>query len=65
MSNIRVLRDADGSSVGYLRALLRAVFPVILWITLIGGVLDVLWPLWDSKHQTLHDKIAGTVVVTV
>ena len=63
MSNVRVLRDADGTRVGYLRSLLRAVFPTILWFTVIGGILDVLWPLWDSKHQTLHDKIAGTVVV--
>ena len=24
---------------------------------------DVLWPLWDDKHQTLHDKMASTVVL--
>jgi len=27
-------------------------------------VLDVLFPLWDAKNQTLHDKVAGTVVIT-
>jgi uncharacterized RDD family membrane protein YckC len=27
-------------------------------------VLDALWPLWDSKRQTLHDKLARTVVIT-
>jgi uncharacterized RDD family membrane protein YckC len=26
-------------------------------------LLDVLWPLWDSKRQALHDKAAGTAVV--
>lgn len=26
-------------------------------------LLDVLWPLWDRQNQTLHDKIAGTVVL--
>ena len=26
-------------------------------------LLDDLWPLWDSRRQTLHDKIAGTIVV--
>jgi uncharacterized RDD family membrane protein YckC len=26
-------------------------------------VLDFLWPLWDPNNQTLHDKVAGTVVV--
>jgi uncharacterized RDD family membrane protein YckC len=25
--------------------------------------LDLLWMLWDKKKQTLHDKIAGTIVV--
>lgn len=26
-------------------------------------VRDVLFPLWDSQHQTLHDKVANTIVV--
>ncbi len=30
-------------------------FPVVL--------LNYLWPLWDPKKQTLHDKVAGTNVV--
>jgi hypothetical protein len=25
--------------------------------------LGWLWPLWDARHQTLADKIMGTVVV--
>jgi uncharacterized RDD family membrane protein YckC len=25
--------------------------------------VDILWPLWDRQKQTLHDKIAGTVVL--
>jgi len=25
--------------------------------------LDLLWPLWDRRNQTLHDKAAGTVVL--
>jgi uncharacterized RDD family membrane protein YckC len=27
------------------------------------GLLDYLWPLWDSKKQALHDKVAKTNVV--
>jgi uncharacterized RDD family membrane protein YckC len=27
------------------------------------NLLDYLWPLWDRERQTLHDKIANTVVV--
>jgi len=26
-------------------------------------VLDVLWPLWDRRNQTLHDKIVGTLIL--
>lgn len=29
------------------------------------GLLDDLWPLWDSKKQALHDKAAKTNVVRV
>lgn len=25
-------------------------------------VLDMLFPLWDRKNQTLHDKVSGTIV---
>jgi uncharacterized RDD family membrane protein YckC len=40
-------------------------------MALVGSVvtiylfLDVLWPLWDSRRQALHDKVARTVVVKV
>jgi len=39
-----------------------------LGVRTIGGVpslLDYLWPLWDKRNQTLHDKIAGTVALDV
>jgi uncharacterized RDD family membrane protein YckC len=26
-------------------------------------LLDVLWMLWDPKNQTLHDKVAKTLVI--
>ncbi len=32
-------------------------------VSLLVGLLDLLWPLWDSRRQALHDKIAGTNVV--
>ena len=27
-------------------------------------ILDNLWPLWDTKHQAWHDKVAASVVVS-
>ena len=32
-------------------------------ISSVWGLLDVLWASWDRRNQTLHDKIAGTLVV--
>lgn len=27
------------------------------------NVLDIMWMLWDPRRQTLHDKVAGSMVV--
>ena len=32
-------------------------------ISSLAYMLDVLWPLWDSKRQAIHDKVASTNVV--
>lgn len=68
--SIRVRRD-DGSPAGWREALLRPLLQLGLNVVNgIGGVgilglLDYLWMLWDRQKQTLHDKIAGTIVVQV
>ncbi|MDQ6784111.1 MAG: RDD family protein [Actinomycetota bacterium] len=54
---------AGGTSIGYGRAFLRWLVGGILGVTVIGGILDILWPLWDAKNQTIHDKAASSVVV--
>jgi uncharacterized RDD family membrane protein YckC len=28
-----------------------------------AGIINVLWPLWDVKRQTLHDKAVNTYVI--
>jgi uncharacterized RDD family membrane protein YckC len=52
-----------GAPCPYAKAVPRALVQFILNITIIGGILDILWPLWDKQNQTLHDKAAGTVVL--
>ncbi len=50
------------------RALLRAYLVAVLWVmswSMIPLLLDYLWPLGNAKHQTLHDKVAASVVVRV
>jgi uncharacterized RDD family membrane protein YckC len=34
-------------------------------LTTVTLYLNVLWPLWDTKNQTLHDKVCSTVVIRV
>ena len=38
---------------------LMAAFFFLPWI------IDMLFPLWDPKNQTLHDKVTRTVVVKI
>ena len=35
----------------------------IVLALLVPHILDLLWPLWDTENQTLHDKFAKTVVL--
>ena len=62
---IKVVDAADqGTPIGYQRALRRWLSTALLWaLFTFPGVIDHLWPLRDSRRQTLHDKLARSVVV--
>ncbi|HSV37567.1 MAG TPA: RDD family protein [Nocardioidaceae bacterium] len=38
---------------------------LVILLAALYGILDPLWATWDSKRQTIHDKIARTNVVKV
>ncbi|WNI15919.1 RDD family protein [Actinacidiphila sp. ITFR-21] len=59
-AGIRVLREADGSLLGFGLAVGRRLLHVLDAISCYVGFL---WPLWDSKRQTFADKIVHTVVI--
>jgi uncharacterized RDD family membrane protein YckC len=63
----RVVNAETGQMLTTGRALGRwaasFLFSFFWFLVLLPIILDFLWPLWDAKHQTLHDKIAGTLVV--
>lgn len=61
------LRDAvGGGPIGYGRALGRRLLATVLWwLFVIPGLIDDLWPLWDGRKQTLHDKAVNSVVVNM
>lgn len=62
--NITLRDETSLTSIGYGRALGRRLVAVVLpWLLFLPGLLDVLWPLWDPRHQTLHDKVVSSVVV--
>lgn len=60
----RVVDSRTGGPISYGKALGRWASEFLLVILfLIPWFLDILWPLWDRENQTLHDKMAGTVVL--
>lgn len=62
---IKVVDAGDQAApIGFRRAFSRWLFTALLWaLFTVPGVVDHLWPLRDSRRQTLHDKIARCVVV--
>ncbi|MGC8480120.1 MAG: RDD family protein [Acidimicrobiales bacterium] len=67
IAGVKLTRVDGVTRVGYLRAFLRYLIPGILGTLTLGllAVLDYLWPLWDRRNQTLHDKAANTVAIRV
>jgi uncharacterized RDD family membrane protein YckC len=54
----------SGAPIGYARALGRVLFEYLMVVLLLAPwALDMLFPLWDARRQTLHDKVTNTVVI--
>ncbi len=61
---VRAVDAASAAPIGHARALARGVFEYLLFVLLFAPwILDMLFPLWDSRRQTLHDKVTNTVVI--
>ena len=63
--NIKLVSDATGQPVGALMAFVRMI---VAWALStftfgIGGLLDLLWPLWDAEKKRLTDKILKFSVI--
>lgn len=57
---LRVVRDADGSRIGWGTALLRLVG---LWVAAAVFYIGFIWIFIDKRRRGWRDLIAGTVVV--
>jgi len=55
--------DAQGRLVSQGTALLRLVAHTAMGFVPFLSMIDLLWPLWDDRRQTLHDKVANTYVI--
>ncbi|MDQ3940625.1 MAG: RDD family protein [Actinomycetota bacterium] len=61
---IQVRDEATGGRVSYGKAGLRYLVGAVLFILcFVPGIVDILFPLWDPKRQTIHDKAANTLVI--
>ena len=61
---IQVRDEATGGPIGYGKAALRWLVTLVLSaLCYIPGIIDALFPLWDPKRQTLHDKAANSLVI--
>jgi uncharacterized RDD family membrane protein YckC len=61
---VRVVDANTGGPIGIGRALGRGAFEYLMAaIIFIPWVVDMLFPLWDQRRQTLHDKVTSSVVV--
>jgi uncharacterized RDD family membrane protein YckC len=62
---IMLVKEETLQPIGFGMALVRyLVAGAISGVTCgIYGLLDLLWPLWDTKRQRLTDKILGNAVI--
>ncbi len=56
----QVLRADSGRHLSLPQSLVRCAG---LWLGVACLGAGVLWSIWDPRHQGLHDKLAGSVVV--
>ena len=68
-TGVLVVDETTGAYIGFSRGLLRtvvtnafAIFAVFNVALVLVPLLDFLWMLRDPKNQTLHDKVARTIV---
>jgi uncharacterized RDD family membrane protein YckC len=55
--------DANGELLTQGTAFVRLLAAAGMGLVPFLPVLDLLWPLWDDRRQTLHDKVVDCYVV--
>ena len=60
---IGVRHAETGETIGYGASFGRYAMVFLFALFTLPMILDYLFPLWDGKNQTLHDKVATSVVM--
>ena len=55
--------DANGRLLSLGTTVIRLLAQVAMAVVPLLPILDLLWPLWDERRQTLHDKAVNCYVV--
>ncbi len=66
LTGLKVVAVDTGELIGDPMGVIRYVVSVAISVLTcgLGGLLDELFPLWDERRQTLHDKVVRTAVLT-
>lgn len=57
--------DGSGNLLTMGSATVRLLVRVLFGFVPFLPILDLLWPLWDVRRQTLHDKVVNSYVVNM
>ena len=60
---LEVVSARDGSPISYAQSFGRALAAFAIGFIPFAFLVDDLWPLRDPQRQTLHDKVARTIVI--
>ncbi|WP_133805981.1 RDD family protein [Kribbella caucasensis] len=60
MAGLKIVKADTGDRIGFGRNFLRELMSLLFNYICF---LNFLWPLWDEKHQTWHDKVVSDIVI--
>ncbi len=63
VTGVKCVDAKTGETASFGKGFGRNILHLVFGFFYILQILDLLWPLWDDKNQTIHDKAASTLVV--
>jgi uncharacterized RDD family membrane protein YckC len=60
VTGLKIVSARTGETIGIGRTFIREICSYLINYLCF---LNLLWPLWDAKQQTLHDKVVSDLVI--